>query len=142
MPSIPFSPALATHRDGRPSCGLPGSVRARLRCLARELAPGIIEVALAGNLDVTTALKAARALRAAQAETDVVVVDLRGVHLVGRTVARVVLMAKARADRGGGRLVVVASPVPEARQFGLARVHRQLEIVDQWSTLIDQGEPA
>ena len=92
-------------------------------------------MALAGDLEITTALRADRALRAAQAKANVVVLDLRELRLIGRTAARVALMANARARRGGGQLVVVASPAPGPRLFGLGRLHRRLQIVDQSSTI-------
>ena len=130
MPTISRSRASAMRRDGRPPARRADSARPPLRCVARDLAPGIIEVALAGDLEITTARRADRALRAAQAKAKVVVLDLREVRLIGRTAARVALMANARARRGGGQLVVVASPAPSPRPFGLGRLHRRLEIVD------------
>lgn len=141
MPSISHYPAGAMRRDGRPPPRLAESARSRLRCVARELAPGIIEVALAGDLEITTTLQADRALRAAQAKAKVVVLDLRELHLIGRTAARVALMANARARRGGGQLVVVASPAPGPRLFGLARLHRRLQIVDQSPMNRRNGKP-
>jgi anti-anti-sigma factor len=140
MPTVSASHASAPRRAGRPSPRF--AARSRLRCVARDLAPGIIEVALAGNLDMATALRADRALRAAQADAEVVVLDLREVQLIGRTAARVALMANGRARRGEGRLVVVASPAPGPRLFGLARLHRRLELVDHSPTTYRHGTPA
>ena len=56
--------------------------------MTHELGLGIVQVALAGRLDITTARLAARALRMAQAGSLLVVLDLRRVQFVGCTAAR------------------------------------------------------
>ena len=106
-------------RDGR-----------RLRCVAHDLGLGIMQVALAGRLDVATALQAGRALRTSQGQADLVVLDLREVQFVGCTAVRVILMADARARRIGGRLVILATRASAPQLFALARLHRRLEIVE------------
>ena len=132
MPTTRASHARAGGRGRRRSAPAPTSVESRLRCETHDLGLGIVQVKLAGSLDIATARRADRALRATQAEAPLVVLDLRRVQLVGCTAARVALMADARARRAGGRLVVLASGAPGPRLFSLARLHRRLEIVDRF----------
>jgi anti-anti-sigma factor len=109
--------------------------------VAHDLGLGVIQVVLAGRLDIATALQADRALRATQADAHLVILDLREVQFIGRTAARVALMADARARRIGGRLVVVAARAPGSRRFALARLHRRLEIVEQFPRTTVQEVP-
>lgn len=137
MPPTPVSDARAT---GRAALVAPG-VGSRLRCGSHDLGLGIVQVTLAGRLDVATARRADRALRAAQAGAPLVVLDLRRVQFVGCTAARVALMADARARRGGGRLVVLAGGARGPRLFALMRLDRRLEIVDRFPGAHYEGEP-
>ena len=66
--------------------------------------------ALAGRLDLATARRADRALRATQADAPLVVLDLRRVQVVGCTAARLALMADARARRELVRASLIARP--------------------------------
>jgi anti-anti-sigma factor len=110
---------------------MPTSTTPRLRCIARDLGVGVIHVALAGRLDIATAPQVDRTLRATQGDAHLVILDLRELQFIGRTAARVALMADARARRTGGRLVVLAGRAPAPRSFALARLRRRLEIVEQ-----------
>lgn len=114
----------------------------RLRCAAHDLGFGITQVALEGKLDVATAFQAGRALRAAQRDADLVVLDLRAVQFVGCTAAHVVMLANARARRLGGRLVVLATRVSTPQLFALARLHRRLEIVERFPGAHFKANPA
>jgi len=104
---------------------------ASLRCEAQDLGLGVFQVALAGRLDIATALQADRALRATQADARLVILDLREVQFIGHTAARVAGMADARARRLGRRLVVVAARAPASRLFALTRLRGRLEIVER-----------
>ena len=126
-PTISASHAPATGREIRRAASL---ARPRLRCVARDLAVGVIHLALAGKLDIATAPQADRTLRAAQADADLVILDLRELQFIGCTAARLALMADARARRIGGRLVVVAARAPAPRLFALARLRRRLDVVE------------
>ena len=132
MPTISASHAPATGRDARRFASLASAARSGLCCVAHDLGLGVIHVVLAGRLDIATALQADRALRATQADAQLVVLDLRQVQFIGCTAARVALMADARARRIGGRLVVVAARAQAPRLFALVRLHRRLEIVEQF----------
>jgi anti-anti-sigma factor len=76
-----------------------------------------------------------------QADAQLVILDLGQVQFIGRTAARVAQMADARARRTGGRLVVVAAPAHAPRLFALARLHRRLEIVEQFPRTSVQEVP-
>ena len=139
MLPTPTSHARTTGLAGRERDADPAG--SRLRCATHELGLGIVQVTLAGRLDITTARQAARALRMAQAGALLVVLDLRRVQFVGCTAARVALMADARARRGSGRLVVLAGRAPAPRLFALARLDRRLEIVDRFPGAHLEGDP-
>ena len=132
MPSIPASQAGATGHQRRGAALAASSAASRLRCATHDLGLGIVQVILAGRLDLATARRADRVLRDTQADALLVVLDLRRVNVVGCTAARLALFADARARRAGGRLVVLASGTPAPRLFALARLHRRLEIVDRF----------
>jgi anti-anti-sigma factor len=102
----------------------------------------VIQVVLAGRLDIATALQADRALRATQADAHLDILDLREVQFGGCTAARVALMADARARRIGGRLPLVAARTPAYRSFAFARLYRRLEIVEQFPRATVQEVPA
>jgi len=142
VPTSFASHAPATGREAQRTASLATSARSRLRCVAHDLGIGVIQVVLAGRLDIATALQADRALRATQADAHLVILDLREVQFIGCTAARVALMADARARRIGGRLVVVAARAPAPRLFALARLHRRLEIVEQFPRTTVQEVPA
>jgi anti-anti-sigma factor len=142
VPSTPAPHASATGRERRRAPRSASSAGSRLRCATHILGLGIVQVMLAGRLDITTARRADRSLRATQADALLVVLDLRRVQFVGCTAARVALMADARARRAGGRLVILAAGAPAPRLFALARLHRRLEIVDQFPGAHSEGAPA
>jgi anti-anti-sigma factor len=131
VPTISASHAPATVREGARTASLASIARSSLRCVARDFGIGVIHLVLTGKLDLATALQAERALRATQADAQVVILDLRQLQFIGCTAARVALMADARARRIGRRLVVLAGRAPTPRLFALARPHRRLEIVEQ-----------
>ena len=141
MPPRSASYAPATGRQGARTAFLASVARPRLRCVARDLAAGVIHLAFAGRLDIATVPQADRALRATQADAHVVVLDLREVQFIGRTAARVAFMADARARRIGGRLVVVAARAQAPRLFALARLRRRLELVEQFPRKTVQEVP-
>jgi anti-anti-sigma factor len=142
VPTSSISRAPATPRDGARTASLASIARSGLRCVARDLGIGVVQVVLTGKLDIATALQADRALRATQADAHVVILDLRELQFIGCTAARVALMADARARRIGGRLVVLAGRAPTPRLIALARLHRRLEIVEQFPRAAVQEVPA
>ena len=131
MPTNADSHAPATGREARRASRVASAGRPRIRCVARDLGVGVIHVVLAGKLDIATAAQVDRTLRATQRDAHLVILDLRELQFIGRTAARVALMADARARRIGGRLVVLAACAPAPRHFALARLRRRMEIVEQ-----------
>ena len=87
-------------------------------------------VRLAGELDVATAPRAARILRAALTLGDVVIVDLRDLVFIDVAGLHVLLDASARARTDGQRVVVVRGPAPVERVFALTRADQLIEFVD------------
>jgi anti-sigma B factor antagonist len=141
VPTSSASHAPATGREAWRTASLASIARSRLRCVAHDLGLGVIHLVLAGKLDIATALQADRALRATQADAQLVILDLRQVQFIGCTAVRVALVADARARRIGGRLVVVAARELTPRLFALARLHRRLEIVEQFPRTTVQEVP-
>jgi len=142
VPPTHASHAGATGRTRRGAALAASSAATRLRCVTHDLGLGIVQVMLAGRLDLATARRADRVLRATQADAPLVVLDLRRVQVVGCTAAHVALMADARARRAGGRLVILAMGAPAPRLFALARLHRRLEIVERFPGAHSEGVPA
>ncbi len=94
-------------------------------------ADGSIQVALAGELDLATAPGAAEQVRAAQAESSLVWLDLRGVTFMDSSGVHLVIDARTRAQRRGGRLVIVNCPAQVRRVFELTGILGHLEFAAQ-----------
>lgn len=90
-----------------------------------------VRVALTGDLDIATVAQLDQVLRDAQADADVVVLDLRGLRFMGCSGVEVILAADDRAQAAGGRLVVVRAPSEVERLFALVAIDHRLDIVDQ-----------
>ena len=130
---MPVNPVAGPHANAQASARLAelgASWMPRLSCLLEDLETGAIRVALEGELDVATAAKADRALRAAQSCAREIIVDLRRLEFIGATAARILLAADARARSAGGRLVVVPAR-SQSSSPGLAPLYRQLETRDE-----------
>lgn len=90
-------------------------------------ADGSLRVALAGELDLATAPAAAKELKAAQARSPLVWLDLRGLTFMDSSGVHLVAAAQTRTRRRGGRLVIVNCPPPVRRVFELTGVLEHLE---------------
>lgn len=130
-----------TGRGARRNGSVASIARSGLRCVAHDLGLGVIQLLLAGRLDIASALQAERALRATRADAHLVILDLREGQFIGYTATRVALMADARARRIGGRFALVAARAPASRFFALARLHRRREIVEQFPRTTVQEVP-
>ena len=102
------------------------------RALDRGVAIGLV-----GELDLSTASEAEKALRHAEAGAPFVLVDLRGVSFLDSTGLRLILAADARAKREGRRLALVPGPESVHRVFRIALLEDRLEFVDP----PDEGGP-
>lgn len=90
----------------------------------------VARIVVDGTLDIATAAHVDEALRTAQADAAVVVVDLQALAFIDSSGARLLLEADLRARRVGGRLVVVRGPIA-ARLLEWAGIDRRLELVDR-----------
>jgi hypothetical protein len=67
VPTISASHAPATGREARRTPSLARIASTGFRCVAHDVGIGVVQVVLAGRLDIGTALQADRALRVARA---------------------------------------------------------------------------
>jgi anti-anti-sigma factor len=93
-------------------------------------------VRLTGELDIGTSPQLERTLSETQSQVPLVVADLRGVAFADSSALHVLLDANARAQREGGRLVVLRGPPHVDRIFALTHVSDVLEVID-----LDAGAP-
>ena len=89
------------------------------------LSGGVARVSPAGEIDVSTAPTLACALREAQRNADLIVIDLAQVAFMDSSGARMLAAAARSVREAGGRLVLDAMP---------AHVERVLRIVTSPST--------
>ena len=90
-------------------------------------------VVVTGELDIATVPRLDRALRRADAETALVVLDLRRLEFIDASGAHLILAADRRIRGAGGRLIVVRGNAEVDWFFALMRLDRELELVD-WPT--------
>lgn len=105
-------------------------------CTWKEGGSGAAWVHIAGELDLATATKLRDALRDAQLNARVVVLDLRELTFMDSAGVHVVLDAAVDARQAGGRLILVRASAPVDRVFTLTGACEQVEIVD-----LDPAEP-
>jgi anti-sigma B factor antagonist len=88
-------------------------------------------IALAGELDISSAGRVEQELARAEArQPSVVVLDLSGLAFMDSTGLRIVVGADARARERGGRLTVVRGPEPVHRVFRITRLDERLTMAD------------
>lgn len=87
-------------------------------------------VVVTGELDIGTVPQLDRALRRAQADATLVVLDLRELEFVDLSGAYLLLAADRRIRRAGGRLVVVRGNAEVEWFLALIGLDRELELVD------------
>lgn len=90
-----------------------------------------VRVSLSGELDIATVPRVDPVLRRAQADAELVILDLRDLEFVDWSGMQLVLAADRRARRSDARLVVVRGPADVQWLFGLVGLDRQLELVDE-----------
>ncbi len=86
-------------------------------------------VAVAGDLDLSTAPELDRILGRVQEAARSVVLDLRELSFLDSSGLRVILAADSRARAGASRLVLVPGPPGVHRVFELTLLDRRLEFV-------------
>jgi anti-sigma B factor antagonist len=89
----------------------------------------VATIAIAGDLDLSTAPELERSLSGVQNNGRPVLLDLRRVSFMDSSGLRVILAADARARSAGSRLVLVEGPPGVQRVFQLTLLDRRLEFV-------------
>ena len=92
---------------------------------------------LAGELDASTALLLEEALRDAEADAELIVVDMRELTFMDCRGMSVVFQSSERLRQSGRRMLVVRGPRAVDRVFTLTRTAGAMEICD-----LESGEPA
>jgi anti-sigma B factor antagonist len=101
-----------------------------LRLTVDPSADGRPRLAIAGELDLSSAPELERSLSALQADGRPVVLDMRDVSFMDSSGLRVILAADSRARSSGSRLLLVAGPPGVQRVFQLTLLDRRLEFLD------------
>jgi anti-sigma B factor antagonist len=92
---------------------------------------------LAGELDALTAPLLEAALRDAEADADLVVVDLRPLAFMDRSGVRVIFQSSERLRQSGRLMAVVRGSGPVARALTLVRAASAIQVFD-----LEPAEPA
>jgi len=101
---------------------------------------GAVQIAVAGELDLSSALTFDDEIRRAEdRRPQTLVLDLRRLRFMDSTGLRLIISAQSRARTRGRRLAIVLGSEPVRRLFRLAGVNRRLEIVDHPSAVL--GRP-
>ncbi|HEX8053851.1 MAG TPA: STAS domain-containing protein [Thermoleophilaceae bacterium] len=91
-----------------------------------------VRIAVAGELDLSSALTFDEEVRRAEERKPaVLVIDLSGLKFLDSTGLRLIMSAQARARKHGCRLKIVEGGEAVKRIFRLAGVHRRLDIVSE-----------
>jgi anti-sigma B factor antagonist len=102
---------------------------------------GAVRIAVAGELDLSSALTFDEEVRRAEARRpQTLILDLRRLRFMDSTGLRLIMSAHSRARTRGRRLAIVLGNEPVRRLFRLAGVTRRLDIVDHPSAAL--GPPA
>jgi anti-sigma B factor antagonist len=98
---------------------------------------GAVRIAVAGELDLSSALTFDEEVRRAEDRLpDTLVLDLRRLRFMDSTGLRLIMSAQSRARTRGRRLAIVEGSDAVKRLFRLAGVNRRLEIVDHPSAVL------
>ena len=97
---------------------------------------GLVHVALAGELDLSTVAKVQEELRRVEANAPAtVVVDLSKLTFLDSTGLRCIVTADERARGEGRRIVIVRGPDAVQRVFTITKLDDRLEMVDDVSAI-------
>ena len=99
--------------------------------LETEDRDGLVHMALAGELDLSSVPKVQEELRRIEAGSPAtVVLDLSKLTFLDSTGLRCIVTADERARAEGRRIVIVRGPDAVQRVFAITRLEERLEIVD------------
>ena len=97
---------------------------------------GLVQIALRGELDLSSAAKLQEELRRVEAASPpVLVLDLSKLVFLDSTGLRCLVTADERARAEGRRVVIVRGPDPVQRVFSITRLEERLEMVDDASAV-------
>ena len=97
---------------------------------------GLVHVALAGELDLSTVAKVQEELRRVEANAPpTLVVDLSKLTFLDSTGLRCIVTADERARAEGRRIVIVRGPDAVQRVFTITKLDDRLEMVDDVSAI-------
>ena len=97
---------------------------------------GLVHVALAGELDLSTVAKVQEELRRVEANAPAtLVVDLSKLTFLDSTGLRCIVTADERARAEGRRIVIVRGPDAVQRVFTITKLDDRLEMVDDVSAI-------
>jgi anti-sigma B factor antagonist len=92
---------------------------------------GLVHMALAGELDLSSVPKVQEELRRVEAGSPpTLVLDLSKLTFLDSTGLRCIVTADERARAEGRRIVIVRGPDAVQRVFSITRLEERLEIVD------------
>jgi anti-sigma B factor antagonist len=104
---------------------------ALLELTAEQGDGGTVRLALAGELDISSAPQLDDELAKVEAAAPpVIVLDLRALEFMDSTGLRTVVTADARAREQGRRLAIVRGPEAVHRVFSVTRLDERLDIID------------
>lgn len=107
-------PDLSPQPPTRPRSADPPS----FSCRRSDAGPGV-HLAVAGELDIATAPQLDEALRRAQADAELVLLDLHALEFMDASGVHLLRAARRRAAEGGGRLVLGRLPAAAERLLEL-----------------------
>ena len=91
----------------------------------------VVQVSVAGELDLATAPRLEEALRAAEeSDAKTVLLDLRELDFMDSTGLRAIISADQRARESGHHFAVVQGDENVKRVFEVTRLHERVQIVD------------
>jgi anti-anti-sigma factor len=117
---------------------MPASTRSTSpSCLLDRDPDGVVRLWLVGEFDLAVAPELDAALRQAQADSDRIVVDLRGLTFLDWTCLQTLLAADGCVRRAGARMTIAHPPPAVCKLLDLVGAAKRLTIVaggrDAWS---------
>ena len=97
---------------------------------------GVVELSLAGELDLATAGRLESELRRVEGgDPPVLIIDLRQLRFIDSTGLRLIIGADARAREDGRRMAIVPGPESVHKVFELSLLDKRLEFIEDPSML-------
>ena len=94
--------------------------------------PGLVRLALRGELDLSTVSKVEEELRRAEAsEPSLLLLDLSELNFLDSTGLRLIVTTDQRAREEGRRVAVVKGPDAVQRVFSITRLDERLEMLEK-----------